>query len=106
MPERIEIYYADPRGTVKVVTLDNGEIWDLTGECNRCGQCCEQTEMPVPEFKNPDGSCKKYSREIENGQDLGKCNIMWGRPYFCAVYPRHPHETLHEKCSFKWERRK
>ena len=104
MPTKIEISIIEPRTAVRKAILENGEVWELTGECNRCGQCCEQTKMPVPELRNPDGSCKKYTRETENGIQQGKCNIMWSRPYWCAIYPRDPHEKLHDKCSYIWKR--
>lgn len=100
---KVTINYVHPRGKIERVELD-GEIWELEGECNRCGECCEKTQMPIEEFRNKNGMCKYYCTEIINGELMGRCDIMWNRPAFCMMYPSDPHYELHKKCGFKWKR--
>jgi hypothetical protein len=89
--------------SVREVTLDN-EKWRLIGECNRCGQCCEEMRMFIPEFANKNGGCKKLYYETLNGEKVASCDILWSRPAGCLMYPRDPYEELPEKCSYKWEK--
>ena len=100
----ILVSFEDPRGYVKYVTTEAGETWALLGECNRCGECCEKTKMPVPEFRDKNGHCKHFKYEKQNGKELGACNIFWGRPSFCLLYPRDPGEKLPGPCGYKWEK--
>ena len=100
---KILIDYANPRGTVKQVEID-GELWELLGECSRCGKCCVESNMPVKDFQNEEGKCKHFSYEVENDIKVGKCAIHWGRPAFCMLYPRDPYAELNGGCSFKWKR--
>ena len=100
----IKLEYSHPRGEVSQVELDNGEVWNLKGECNRCGKCCEKVKMTLPEFAKEDGTCKHLSYETENGVKQAKCAIMWARPIFCALYPRDPYEKLPDECSYSWEK--
>jgi len=101
---KINLDFSHPRGNIRMVELDNGEIWELDGECNRCGLCCEKTKMPIVEFQNDNGGCKYFKYETVNGEKLGKCNIMWTRPAFCMLYPSDPHDPLPDECSYKWKR--
>ncbi len=103
---KILIEFDHPRGTVREVTLDNGEKWNLLGECNRCGECCKDVNMVLPEFQKEDGTCKHFSYESVNGEKLGACGVIWARPSFCLIYPRDPRDPLPEKCSHSWERAK
>ena len=88
------INFDHPRGSVKQVLLDNGEVWNLEGECNRCGDCCKEQKMWIEIYKNKDGTCNQYFEEKVNGKVLGSCKIMWGRPAGCLFYPRDPYEKL------------
>lgn len=99
----IVVYFNHPRGSVKEVKLDNGEIWLLYGECFRCGECCKKTKMIIKEFQDKNGYCKHFSYESINGKKVGRCAIMWSRPAFCLLYPRDPYDKLHEGCAYKWE---
>lgn len=101
---QILVDFQQPRGFVKYVTTDSGETWALVGECNRCGECCKDVKMTLPEFQKSDGTCKHFEYEKVNGDTLGKCNVIWARPAFCILYPRDPGEKLPEKCSYKWEK--
>lgn len=101
---KVLVDFEQPRGEVKRVILDNGEEWILEGECNRCGECCEQTKMPLKDLQNKEGGCKYFSYETVNGEKLGKCEIMWYRPAFCMLYPRDPYEPLTPNCSYRWKR--
>lgn len=103
MPINYVISEDHPRGKVETVTLENGEIWKLVGECNRCGQCCE-LGCPTKEFNDAEGNCQFYFKETVNGEELGACKIIWNRPYGCVMYPSNPYEELLEKCSYSWER--
>jgi len=98
---QILLDYSHPRGFVKQVTLDNGEVWALEGECNRCGACCERNLAPGM-FRNDNGSCSKLSYETVNAQRVAACGVMWSRPIGCAVYPRDPLEPLYPECSYQW----
>jgi hypothetical protein len=93
-----------PRGKVDLVRLENGEVWQLNGECNRCGQCCEDMYIDVPEFDNGNHRCNKLRYEKVNGERLAACDIVWNRPAGCLLYPRDPYDKLPEKCSFEWEK--
>lgn len=97
------IKYNHPISHPREVTLKNGEIWKLEGECNRCGDCCEH--INIPELVRDTGQgCKHLSYETWDGKEVSSCNIYWIRPCFCALYPRDPNEELFPNCSYKWVR--
>ena len=98
----ISIEYRHPIGNVRKVIKENGEVWELEGECNRCGQCCE--EIITPFLAEREKGCKYLGCEIINGVKMSKCDIIWERPFFCILYPLRPSEDLYEKCSYKWKR--
>jgi len=101
---RILVDFNIARGQIKLVKLDNGETWELKGECNRCGVCCEQLKMPLKEISDRKGRCKKLKYETQNGERLAVCKIMVSRPAFCLLYPKDPYDPLYEECSFSWEK--
>lgn len=102
---RILYDFKTARGAVKMVKLDNGEVWDLKGECSRCGECCENLKMPLKEIAGENGKCIKLEYETQNGEKMAKCTAPYEtRPNFCALYPRDPYEKLYENCTFAWVR--
>lgn len=85
---------SDQKGNVIWVRLNNNEVWELRGECLRCGQCCSGN------------GCKSYSTEILNGIEVGKCLENWAKPWQCKIFPTNPYD-LKEKfdnCGYSWER--
>lgn len=90
--------------SVRKVYLDNGEKWNLKGECNRCGVCCEEMKMPVFEFADRKGKCKKVKYETLNGEKVATCRILWSRPAACLLYPKDPYEELPKECSYTWKK--
>jgi hypothetical protein len=101
---KILVDFKNSRGNVIIIKLDNGEVWKLHGECNRCGMCCDVYKMLIPEFSNGSGGCNKLYYENVDGKKLASCEILWSRPAGCLLYPRDPYEELPEKCSFTWEK--
>ena len=101
---KILIDFTHSRGVTESVTLENGEQWILKGECNRCGQCCEEVNMFIEEFKTDCGKCNKLFYETVDGKRVSACSILWSRPAGCLIYSRDPYEALPEKCSFEWEK--
>ena len=97
----IKIDYNHPVGEVRKVTLANGEVWKLEGECNRCGECC--ASITSKEFVNKQGlGCKHLFYENVNDEEVSGCKIYWERPGFCVLYPQNPYEKLFPSCSYKW----
>lgn len=100
----ILLNFCDSHGFIKMIKLESGEVWRLKGECNRCGQCCEEMKMFIPEFSTPEGGCNKLSYENVNGERKAVCAISWCKPAGCIMYPRDPYDKLPEKCSYEWEK--
>jgi len=99
---KILLDFTHPRGSIRTIEKD-GKKWELKGECNRCGLCCERSKMPIVEFQKEDKTCKHFSYETVDGKKLGKCAIMWHRPAFCLLYPHDPDDPLIEECGYWWE---
>lgn len=95
--------YSHPRGYVDRVVLDDGSVWQLQGECNLCGACCEADQAP-PRYRQADGSCSQLISETRNGVAVKVCGDFWNRPMSCAIYPKDPHEALPEPCGYSWIR--
>ena len=91
---------------VKRVKLDNGEEWDLIGECSRCGDCCENINVDSLPILQPaiNGKCKFMYYEIVNGERLCSCKAQRFKPDDCSLYPYDPHNKLYENCSYEWKR--
>ena len=83
---------SDHNADIKVVRLENNEVWKLHGECNRCGVCCEKLK------------CEKLKYESQNGKRISVCTIRETRYWYCMLYPRDPYDPLPKECSFKWEK--
>lgn len=101
---KAEIDYNHSFGVVRKVTLPNGEQWNLNGICNRCGDCCLNMKIPMPEFNDENGLCKYIGWETVDGERLCKCNTSWCKPADCILYPIDPYDELYENCSYEWER--
>ena len=62
----------------------------LTGECLRCGLCC-----------NLGNGCEELAVEEVDGKQRYFCKVYFDRPMRCALYPM-PDDTLVETCGLKW----
>lgn len=81
------------------LAVKNGKLHKLTGECNRCGDCCKLPGVPYP---TPEGPCEKLRMNDDAGVVTGECTIQWIKPWCCAMWPRDPDEALPERCGFEW----
>ena len=99
----ILIDFNHPRGEIKTVKI-NDEKWKLEGKCIRCGECCKNTKMTLPDFRDKDGNCIHFSYETVDGEKMGRCDVLWARPAFCLLYPRDPYMDLCNGCGYKWKR--
>ena len=99
-------------GKIKKVKDENGEWWELHGECNRCGECCNR--KLVPEF-NDNWECNLMRdtngashsalyKESVDGKTVYGCKLQFVKPWQCVMYPRDPHEKLFPSCSYSWEK--
>ena len=77
---------------VEKVGLNNGEVWQIKGECSRCGKCCMR------------GVCQSLDFESLNGKKVAKCTSQWSKPWLCKIYPMNPYEELWDTCTYKWEK--
>lgn len=90
-----------PAGHVRTVVIDD-EIWNLEGECNRCGACCDGPDYWRDAVTN---RCQKLRQETdEHGMVTHHCSVYWSRPFTCLLYPFNPHDPLPDECSFHWVR--
>lgn len=85
-----------------------------TGMCNRCGQCCEDTEnlfqtmdgnwQPIDEplVQVVPGKCA-YFRYSEDGLAMctGRDTIYYKTG--CSYWPSKPDNMIYDKCSYKFE---
>ena len=97
------IYWIDP------VT---GDVWERTGGCSQCGDCCEDTENifatedangePNPQTQVVHGKCA-YFRLQEDGKGLCTGRDTYYYNNGCKFQPSKPnHITNWPNCTYKF----
>jgi hypothetical protein len=79
-----------PSGHPLRVTTEEGEVWQVEGECHQCGKCCH--------------GCINLKAETLNGKKLNVCSVYWERPARCLIWPYDPSASLEEGCGYSWKR--
>ena len=83
-----------PSVVIKQVTLTNNQVWELQGNCIRCGACCLKMN----------NKCKDHYIENVNDKKISSCRNIWDRLFKCSIFPRNPLDNLEESCGYRWER--
>jgi len=79
-----------------------GVVWERTGVCNRCGDCCRSGDP----FGTGHAGCPLLA-ELADGTTY--CTV-WGtdNPYWqnaCRIWPSEPaHVVDYSRCSFRFRR--
>lgn len=83
----------------------DGEIWERTGSCNRCGECCkggDPIRMTPPTADTPSGYCGAFvwdDAEHTVGYCLDRCEEYYTS--CCVDFPTHPHHLVDcPSCSY------
>ena len=102
-------------GRIKQVQDKNGDWWVLKGDCNRCGECCQDRICPngtgkwqcnfmrAPIGSQEQGQSALYSEVVDDKLVYG-CKLSFSKPWECKIYPHDPLEELYPSCSYKWEK--
>lgn len=91
---------------VRIENSITGEVWERTGECNRCGECCntgdpfqgEMGDAPVH------GACPLF-QWAEPGR--GRCSDRQNHYYLnaCAPFPSNPDQIADKPgCSYTFRK--
>ncbi len=86
-------------------TTPDGTRWVRTGECNRCGLCCEGDPTNGTVRGVVEGYCPWFRWEDGKGTCIhhGTTGTYWSKG--CNVWPTKPkHLRQHPYCSFRFER--
>jgi len=100
------IYGGDERHPV-LITI-NGRYWEVLGECNLCGECCESVSSMFSEWKemtDKTNTCIHLRSETVDGISRKVCSKQWNKPAGCMLYPWNPLDKNHFKnvnCQFSF----
>jgi len=89
----IKLIHEHPHGHPIEVTLPNSEVWEINGECGRCGACCRTL-----------GCTHVVGDMVIDGVVKSSCGIYWIRPANCLIYPVDPRVDLEPTCGYWWRR--
>jgi len=97
------IYWIDPT---------NGDIWERTGGCSQCGDCCEDTENifseldadnnPNPQTQVVHNKCA-YFRWSEDGKGVCTGRDTWYYQNGCKFIPTKPNHIVDwPNCTYRF----
>ncbi len=98
--------------TIHWIDPTNGDIWERTGGCSQCGDCCDDPENifaaidgngnPNPMTPEVHGKCA-YFKLTEDGKGMCTGRDTYYYNNGCNVWPSKPiHIETYNNCTYKF----